>query len=174
MPPRDCRCGAARERRRAPTARSAAPPPAQRSSRRRARHGRARSRKRPSGSDRAGVQQLAGDADAEFARFGEVRQAQTAGLMLLAEDHIPLRAVQRPPSPHAPLQRPPRSGANRDGVGRVLRRPQSVAVRAPPSTSARSRCPRHRRRDQLAVVRDAPSFGWEAADPFQSGRRWPC
>ena len=51
--PTSCRCDAARERARAPTTHSAIPRPAPRSSRRRARHGRAPSRRRPAGSDRA-------------------------------------------------------------------------------------------------------------------------
>ena len=46
-----------------------------------------------------------GDGDAEDAGVGEVRQAKTAGLMLLTEDHIPLGAGERSPSPHAPFQR---------------------------------------------------------------------
>ena len=39
------------------------------------------------------------------AHVGEVGQAETARRVLLAEDHILLGSVQRPPRPHAPLQR---------------------------------------------------------------------
>jgi len=31
--------------------------------------------------------------------------------MFLAEDHIPIRAVHRSPRPNAPIERPPRPGA---------------------------------------------------------------
>src|SRR5258705_12501681 len=41
------------------------------------------------------------DCHAERAGVGEVRQAETAGLVLLAEDHIPLGSRQRSPSAHA-------------------------------------------------------------------------
>jgi hypothetical protein len=30
--------------------------------------------------------------------------------MLLAEDHLPIRAIHRSPRPNAPLERPPRPG----------------------------------------------------------------
>ena len=56
------------------------------------------------------VQQLAGDGDAKIGDLGEVRQAHAARRMLLAEDHLPIRAVHRPPCPNAPLKRPPRPG----------------------------------------------------------------
>ena len=58
------------------------------------------------------LQRDAGDRDAERARVGEVGQAETAGLVLLAEDDVLLRAGQRPPGPHAPLQRAPDAGAD--------------------------------------------------------------
>ena len=45
------------------------------------------------------------------ADLGEVRQSHPARRMLLAKDHLPIRAVHRPPRPDAPLERPPRSGA---------------------------------------------------------------
>ena len=54
----------------------------------------------------------AGNRDAERARVGEVGQAKTARLVLLAEDHILLRAGQRSPTPHAPFQRAPDAGAD--------------------------------------------------------------
>ena len=57
------------------------------------------------------VEQLAGDGDAEIGDLGEVRQPHAARRMLLAEDHLPIRAVHRPPRPDAPLKRPPRPGA---------------------------------------------------------------
>ena len=50
------------------------------------------------------VQHDTRDHDAEFARIGEVRQAKTAGLVLLTEDHIPLGAGECSPGAHAPFQ----------------------------------------------------------------------
>jgi hypothetical protein len=57
-------------------------------------------------------QRAAGNRDAERARVGEVRQAKTAGFMLLPEDDVLFRAGQRPPSPHAPFQRASDAGAD--------------------------------------------------------------
>jgi hypothetical protein len=56
-------------------------------------------------------QRLARHRDAGFGHVGEVGQAHPAGLVRLAEDHLPLRPVQRPPLPDAPLERPPDPGA---------------------------------------------------------------
>ena len=50
-------------------------------------------------------QRLAGDGDAEAARVGEVGQALLTRRVLLAEDHVALRAMQRLPMPDAALQR---------------------------------------------------------------------
>src|SRR3990172_1652076 len=58
------------------------------------------------------VERNAGNRDAEPARVGEVGQAEAAGLVLLAEDDILLRASQRPPSPHAPFESAPDAGAD--------------------------------------------------------------
>ena len=55
------------------------------------------------------LEELAGDGDAKIRHFGEVRQSHAARRMLLAEDHLPIRAVHRSPGPDAPLKRPPRS-----------------------------------------------------------------
>src|SRR5580693_6432698 len=52
------------------------------------------------------------DRDAEHARVGEVRQPQTAGLVLLAENHILLGPDQRSPRANAPLQRAPDAGGD--------------------------------------------------------------
>jgi hypothetical protein len=57
------------------------------------------------------VEQLAGDGDAKIGDLGEVRQPHAARRMLLAEDHLPIRAIHRSPRPDPPLQRPPRPGA---------------------------------------------------------------
>ena len=57
------------------------------------------------------IQQLAGNGDAEIGDLGEVRQAHAARRMLLADDHLPIRAVHRPPRPNPPLKRAPRPGA---------------------------------------------------------------
>ena len=43
------------------------------------------------------IERHTGDRDAEPARVGEVGQAEAAGLVLLAEDDVLLRAVQRAP-----------------------------------------------------------------------------
>jgi hypothetical protein len=52
-------------------------------------------------------QRLARDGHPGAGHVGEVGQAHPAWLMGLAEDHLPLRAVQRAPLANAPLQRPP-------------------------------------------------------------------
>src|SRR5271154_4621339 len=52
------------------------------------------------------------DRDAEHARVGEVRQPQTAGLVLLAENLILLGPDQRSPRANAPLQRAPNTGGH--------------------------------------------------------------
>lgn len=57
------------------------------------------------------IQQFAGDGDAEIRDLGEVRQAHATRRMLLAEDHLPVRAVHRAPRPDPPLKRPSRPGA---------------------------------------------------------------
>ena len=57
------------------------------------------------------VQQLAGNGDAEIGDLGEVRQAHAARRMLLAEDHLPIRAVHRSPRSDPALKRPPRPGS---------------------------------------------------------------
>ena len=51
----------------------------------------------------------AGDGDAERVGIGEVRQALLSRRMLLAEDHVALRAVQCLPGPHPALQSAARS-----------------------------------------------------------------
>jgi hypothetical protein len=54
-------------------------------------------------------QGLAGDGHAEAGGVGEVGQALPAGRMLLAEDHLPGRAVQGAPGAHPALQGAPQS-----------------------------------------------------------------
>jgi hypothetical protein len=49
----------------------------------------------------------AGDGDGEVRGVGEVGQRHAAGLGRLAEDDVPLRAVQGAPVAHPPLQGPP-------------------------------------------------------------------
>ena len=77
----------------------------------RAPHGHDRSRKRATEVISRQIEKLAGDGDARIVRFGEVRQSHPTRRMLLAKDHLPSRAVHRPPSPDAPLEGPPCSGA---------------------------------------------------------------
>src|ERR1700674_3231382 len=52
------------------------------------------------------------DRDAEHAGIGEVGQAETAGLVLLAEDDIQFGSNQRSPGAHAPLQRAPNASGD--------------------------------------------------------------
>ena len=51
------------------------------------------------------IEKLAGDGDAETAGVGEVGQSEPAGLVRLAEDHVLLGPVERPPGQDASLQR---------------------------------------------------------------------
>ena len=51
------------------------------------------------------IEPLPGDGDAETAGVGKVGQSQPAGLMRLAEDHVLLGPVERPPGQDASLQR---------------------------------------------------------------------
>ena len=51
------------------------------------------------------IERLPGDGDGETAGVGEVGQSQAAGLVRLAEDHLLLGPVERPPGQDAPLQR---------------------------------------------------------------------
>ena len=57
------------------------------------------------------IQRLAGNGDGQVAHVGEVRQPEPAGLVRLAEDHLLLGPMQRPPGADPPLQRPPGPGA---------------------------------------------------------------
>jgi hypothetical protein len=47
----------------------------------------------------------AGDRDAQLAHGGEVRQALLARRMVLREEHLPVRTLQRAPLPNVALQR---------------------------------------------------------------------
>ena len=49
------------------------------------------------------IEPLPGDGDVETAGVGEVGQSEPARLMLLAEDHVLLGSVERPPGQDAPL-----------------------------------------------------------------------
>ena len=83
-----------------------------------------------------------GDRHPGITHIGAVGQNHPARLMGLAEDHLPLRTVERPPLANAPLQRPPDPEAQirmsphqllEDGDG-----PQATA-RLPASGRPRSR-----------------------------------
>jgi hypothetical protein len=72
--------------------------------------------------------------------------------VLLAKDDLPIRTVHRPPSADAPLEGPSRASAQ-IWMGRQSSSKTTIGLSpAQPSTSARLRCPRHRRRDRLGVV----------------------
>ena len=74
------------------------------------------------------IERRAGDGDAEIAHVGEVRQPEPTGLMGLAEDHLLLRAMQRPPGADAALQRAADAGAElADGGAASPRRARSAA-----------------------------------------------
>ena len=51
------------------------------------------------------IERPAGDGDAEVVHVGEVRQPDHAGLVGLAEDHLPVRPVDRAPGADAALER---------------------------------------------------------------------
>ena len=68
-------------------------------------------RKRQTEMIKSVIKKLAGNGDAEIGHFREVRQSHPTRRMLLAKDDLPIRTVHRPPSPDAPLERTPRSGA---------------------------------------------------------------
>ena len=125
-------------------------------------------------------QRDAGNRDAERARVGEVRQAKTAGFMLLPEDDVLFRAGQRPPSPHAPFQRAPDAGAdlrmappylfeNRNGAdarGRLQDRDDlaipNIGKRVGPSPATRHFLPGWQARiilDPVAARRAEAGFG---------------
>ena len=58
------------------------------------------------------LQQYTGDPHAEHLRVGKVGQAETARWVLLPEHDILLRSGERPPRPHATLQRAPDARAD--------------------------------------------------------------
>ena len=100
------------------------------------------------------VQRDAADRDAEPAGVGEVREAETARLVLLSEDDVLLRSGQGAPGPHTPFQRAPDARAdlgmaapdlleNRNGAdtGRRLQNRQDLGLpylgqRIGPATAA--------------------------------------
>ncbi|MBB2158097.1 hypothetical protein HLH33_17645 [Gluconacetobacter diazotrophicus] len=84
---------------------------------------------------------LARDRDGEIVHDGEIGQPDPAGLVLLAEDHVPLGAVQRAPGTDPPLQRaadalgqigmtPPHLGIDRDRpqTGRCVQQRDDLRV----------------------------------------------
>ena len=56
------------------------------------------------------IERPSGDGHAKRAHMGEVGQAALAGLVLLAEDHLPIGAVGGAPGADPPLQRAPDAG----------------------------------------------------------------
>lgn len=88
------------------------------------------------------LERAAGDAHAQIAHLGEVRQAEPAWLMRLAEDHFLLGAIDRPPSADPSLKRAPRripvplemaarhllEHADRPQAGRRLQQRRDLAV----------------------------------------------
>lgn len=65
---------------------------------------------------------LARHRDADVGHIGEVGEAQPTGFVSLAEDHLTLRPMQRPPLADTLLQRPPHPGAQL-GMPAAPRRP---------------------------------------------------
>ena len=55
------------------------------------------------------IERNACDGHAQFGHVGEVRQSHLAGFVDLAEDHLLVRAMQRPPAADAALQRAARA-----------------------------------------------------------------
>ena len=117
------------------------------------------------------IKRLPGDGDAETAGVGEVGQPQPARLMLLAEDHVLLRSVKRPPSQDAPLQRAADVGievgmapaqflehADHPDAGRGLQDRRDLGVpirleRVRPPTASRLRLGRRQARIGLDPIR---------------------
>ena len=58
------------------------------------------------------VQRDTPDRDAEPVGIGEVREAETTGLVLLSEDDVLLRPGQCAPGSHPPFQRAPHARAD--------------------------------------------------------------
>ena len=56
------------------------------------------------------IEPFARDRDAEIRHVGKIRQAHATGLVDLAEHHVLLRAMKRPPAADATLQRSPDTG----------------------------------------------------------------
>lgn len=53
------------------------------------------------------VEGLPGNEDTEIAHVGEIRQTEPARLVMLAEDHLLLGTIDRPPGANAPFHGPP-------------------------------------------------------------------
>ena len=98
------------------------------------------------------IERLTRDGDAERAHVGEVGKAHAARRVLLAEDHIALGAIERPPSGDAPLQRPAHAfgdpgmatanlleDGHRAKAGRRLQHRHDLAVHTSASGSGRRR-----------------------------------
>ncbi len=121
------------------------------------------------------IERLTRDRDAEPAHVGEVGQAHPSRRMLLAEDHIAVGTVERPPAGDAALQGPAHArGDARDAGGKSPRRSPPRGCRVRPPASARSRCPTPRRAGRDGGVRAASSSATAAADRLRSDRRWRC
>jgi hypothetical protein len=116
---------------------------------------------------------LAGDDDPEFGGVGEVRQALLTWRMLLAEDDLLLRPVQR-----LPVADPALEGAA-DALSELgMATPQfaqdgyRAQGRVQLAASGRSRYPRPRRADQAAGGFGVGVSARAAGDPYRAGR--PC
>src|SRR5271166_1885923 len=118
------------------------------------------------------IERLPSDGDAETAGVSEVGQPQPARLMLLAEDHVLLRSVKRPPGQDAPLQRAADVGMEVGDVGAIPRARRSPACRARPSGSARPRRPSKARAGPAVAGLSAPSWPRAGADRPRSDTRW--
>src|SRR5258706_8027587 len=121
------------------------------------------------------IEQNALNRDAKSARVCEVRQTETAGLVILAEDDILLWPGDRAPGPHAPFQRAPDIGVQaRMAPPDLIENSNRPDARCWLSRSGRPRRPKSPRADRAGAARVAPFSGTADADRSRSGSRLLC
>ncbi len=127
------------------------------------------------------VEEDAGDGSRQVGDVGEVRKSLAAGLVLLAEDHVPRSGLLcRPPGPDAPLQRPSdvvakfRMPRRRISSSTAMTRMPGAAIRIG-TTSA---LPNRRERVRVGVGRVDAAFcegkAWIGFNPIAGGGRKAC